>query len=104
LAKSVDQAWWPTLEKYAAKSGFTATASTPATPPTASATPSATPPATAPGIVDVKDAATKLTKLYEDKSYYNEIAEACYKVTQNPAYRWDRIADAFNKAVEELSK
>jgi len=56
------------------------------------------------GIVDVKDAAAKLTKLYEDKSYYNEIAEACYKVTQNPAYRWDRIADAFNKAVEELSK
>jgi D-inositol-3-phosphate glycosyltransferase len=56
------------------------------------------------GIVDVHDVASKLTKLYEDKPYYNEIAEACYTVTQNPAYRWDRIASAFNKAVEELSK
>ena len=56
------------------------------------------------GIVDVSDAASKLTKLYEDKTYRNEVAEACYKITQNPAYRWDRIADAFNKAVQELSK
>ena len=56
------------------------------------------------GIVDVNDVAVKLTKLYEDKAFYNDIAESCYKVTQNPAYRWDRIADAFNKAVEELSK
>lgn len=56
------------------------------------------------GIVDVNDMAVKLTKLYNDKEYYNEVAEACYNVTQNPAYRWDRIAEAFNKAVEELSK
>ena len=56
------------------------------------------------GIVDVKDMAVKLTKLYEDKDFYNDVAESCYKVTQNPAYRWDRIAEAFNKAVEELSK
>lgn len=56
------------------------------------------------GIVDVHDVAEKLTQLYEDKTHYNEVAEACYRVTQNPAYRWDRIADAFNKAVEELSK
>lgn len=56
------------------------------------------------GIVDVNDVAAKLTQLYKDKSLYNEVADACYKVTQNPTYRWDRIADAFNKAVEELSK
>lgn len=56
------------------------------------------------GIVDVLDAAAKLTKLYTDKQFYNDIAESCYKVTQNPAYRWDRIAEAFNKAMEELSK
>jgi len=56
------------------------------------------------GIVDVKDMAAMLTKLYEDKGFYNDVAESCFKVTQNPAYRWDRIADAFNQAMEELSK
>lgn len=56
------------------------------------------------GIVDVSDAALKLTELYEDRTYYEHVAEACYKITQNPAYRWDRIAEAFNKAMEELSK
>lgn len=56
------------------------------------------------GIIDVHDAAQKLTSLYNDKNYYDEIANSCYNVTQNPAYRWDRIADAFNKAIEELSK
>lgn len=56
------------------------------------------------GIVDVGDVADKLTELYEDSTYYEHVAEACYKITQNPNYRWDRIADAFNKAMEELSK
>lgn len=56
------------------------------------------------GIVDVNDVATKLTKLYEDKEFYEDVAESCFKVTQNPSYRWDRIAEAFNKAMEELSK
>ena len=56
------------------------------------------------GIVDVSDAAVKLTKLYTDKAFYNDVAESCFKVTQNPAYRWDRISEAFNKAMEELSK
>jgi glycosyltransferase involved in cell wall biosynthesis len=56
------------------------------------------------GIVDIKDAALKLTELYEDKTYREHVADACYKVTQNPSYRWDRISDAFNKAMEELSK
>lgn len=56
------------------------------------------------GIVDIKDMAAMLTKLYEDKGFYDDVAESCYKVTQNPAYRWDRISEAFNKAVEELSK
>jgi len=56
------------------------------------------------GIVDIKDAALKLTELYEDKTYREHVADACYKVTQNPSYRWDRISDAFNKAMEELNK
>jgi hypothetical protein len=25
-------------------------------------------------------------------------------VTQNPSYRWDRIAEGFEKAMEEVSK
>ena len=56
------------------------------------------------GIVDVDDVAVKLTKLHNDKQFYNEVAEACYNVTQNPAYRWKNIAEAFNTAVEELNK
>jgi len=56
------------------------------------------------GIIDVKDAAVKLTELYEDKTYYENTAEACYKVTKNPAYRWDAIAEGFNAAIQELSK
>ncbi|MDH6531779.1 2-oxoglutarate decarboxylase [Aurantimicrobium minutum] len=39
---SVGQAWWPTLEKYAAKSDFTAPVDPPVTLPTAAATPPAT--------------------------------------------------------------
>jgi glycosyltransferase involved in cell wall biosynthesis len=56
------------------------------------------------GIIDVKDAAAKLTKLYEDPDYYAKKANDCYEVTQNPSYRWDRISDAFDSAVKELSK
>ena len=56
------------------------------------------------GIVDVDDMAAMLDKLYRDKAFYDDVAESCYKVTQNPTYRWDRIAEAFNKAMEELSK
>ena len=56
------------------------------------------------GIVDVSDVAAKLTKLYNDKEFYNEVAESCYNVTKNPSYRWDRIADGFSKAIEELQK
>ena len=56
------------------------------------------------GIVDVKDAASKLTTLYSDKEVYDKVAVACYNITQNPAYSWDRIAEAFNQAMEALSK
>jgi glycosyltransferase involved in cell wall biosynthesis len=56
------------------------------------------------GIIDVKDAAAKLTKLYEDPDHYANRARSCYELTQNPSYRWDQIAAAFDSAVEELSK
>jgi hypothetical protein len=45
-----------------------------------------------------------LTELYEDETYRNQVAESCFEVTQNPSYRWDRIAEGFQRAMEELSK
>jgi D-inositol-3-phosphate glycosyltransferase len=56
------------------------------------------------GIVDINDVATKLTKLYEDKEFYKHIAEECHSVTLNPSYRWDKIAEGFEKAMQEVSK
>jgi glycosyltransferase involved in cell wall biosynthesis len=56
------------------------------------------------GIIDVKDAAAQLTKLYSDKEFKEQVADDCYAVTQNPSYRWDRIAEGFEKAMEEVSK
>ena len=56
------------------------------------------------GIIDVDDAAVKLTKLYEDKEFRKSVADDCYSVTQNPSYRWDKIAEGFEKAMQEISK
>lgn len=56
------------------------------------------------GIIDVKDAAAQLSKLYADKDFREQVADDCYNVTQNPNYRWDRIAEGFEKAMEELNK
>jgi glycosyltransferase involved in cell wall biosynthesis len=56
------------------------------------------------GIVDVNHAAELLTQLYEDKTFYNKVAEDCFAVTQDPTYRWDRIAEGFNSAIKELLK
>ena len=56
------------------------------------------------GIIDVDDAAEKLSTLYEDKTFYKKVADDCFEVTQNPSYRWDKIAEGFEKAMEELSK
>ncbi len=52
------------------------------------------------GIVDYKHAAELIQELYEDKDYRESVAEQCYEVTQNPSYRWDKIAEGFQKAVE----
>ena len=56
------------------------------------------------GIIDVDSAVEHLNKLYEDKKYREEVAEECYQCTQNPAYRWEEIANGFKKAMEDLSK
>jgi len=42
--------------------------------------------------------------LYEDKEYLDHTAQECYRVTQNPAFRWDKIAEGFEKAIEEVCK
>ena len=52
------------------------------------------------GIVNYKHAAELIQELYEDKEYRESVAEQCYEVTQNPSYRWDKIAEGFQKAVE----
>lgn len=56
------------------------------------------------GIVDISSAVEKLNELYEDKTFRESVAEECYKVTQNPNYRWDKVALGFEKAMEEISK
>ena len=56
------------------------------------------------GIVDIKDMANKMTSLYEDKELTEKVANDCYEVTNNPSYRWDKIAEGFEKAMEEMSK
>ena len=55
------------------------------------------------GIVDFKHAAEILNKLYEDNEYRESVAESCYQVTQNEAYRWHKIAEGFEKAMEVLA-
>ena len=50
------------------------------------------------------DVCEKLSTLYEDKEFYKKVADDCFEVTQNPSYRWDKIAEGFEKAMQELSK
>jgi len=52
------------------------------------------------GIINYKHAAVLIQLLYEDEDYRNEVGANCYQVTQNPSYRWDKIAEGFTKAME----
>jgi len=54
------------------------------------------------GIVDYKHAAELLNKLYESEEYRKEVADKCFEVTQNPSYRWDKVAEGFVKAMEVI--
>lgn len=54
------------------------------------------------GLVDIKSAARILDDLYYDKTTYDEVAEACYQVTQRPEYRWESIAAGFNAAIKDM--
>ena len=55
------------------------------------------------GIVDYKHAAKLLSDLYDDKDLCKEIGDKCYQVTQNPSFRWDKVAEGFNKALQEVA-
>jgi D-inositol-3-phosphate glycosyltransferase len=52
------------------------------------------------GVIDYKHAAKLLNDLYQDEEYRTQVAEDCYEVTQNPSYRWDKVAEGFTKAME----
>jgi len=41
--------------------------------------------------------------LYRDKAIYDEVADACYAVTQRPEYRWESVAMGFSKAISDLA-
>jgi hypothetical protein len=48
--------------------------------------------------------ANKMGDLYRDKEFAEKVANDCFEVTTNPSYRWDKIAEGFQKAMEEISK
>ena len=52
------------------------------------------------GVVNYLHAAELIQLLYEDKVFREKVAEDCYEVTQNPSYRWDKVAEGFSKAME----
>jgi glycosyltransferase involved in cell wall biosynthesis len=52
------------------------------------------------GVVNYKHASELIQNLYEDEEYRKKVGDDCYQVTQNPSYRWDKIAEGFTKAME----
>jgi len=52
------------------------------------------------GVINYLHAAELIQLLYEDKVFRKKVAEDCYEVTQNPSYRWDKVAEGFSKAME----
>jgi len=56
------------------------------------------------GIVDIFSMAELMSQLYEDEVYREHVASECYEVTQNPSYRWNKVAEGFDKAMMELNK
>lgn len=54
------------------------------------------------GLLNTDHAVELLNQLYTDKQVYNEVADACYALTQRPEYRWENITKGFNAAVTDL--
>jgi len=54
------------------------------------------------GLIDIDSAVKNLNELYYDKNTYDEVAAACFAVTQRPEYRWESVAAGFSQAVIDL--
>ncbi|NBR26668.1 MAG: glycosyltransferase, partial [Micrococcales bacterium] len=54
------------------------------------------------GLVSTDHTAEILTALYDEEDLYEEVAEACYAVTQRPEYRWESVSMGFIKAINDL--
>jgi D-inositol-3-phosphate glycosyltransferase len=54
------------------------------------------------GLVNTDHVADMLTELYTNKNTYNEVADACYALTQRREYRWETVAAGFSTAIDEL--
>ena len=54
------------------------------------------------GLIDVNDAVRCLNELYYNKETYDEVAAACFAVTQRPEYRWETVSAGFSAAVNDL--
>jgi glycosyltransferase involved in cell wall biosynthesis len=56
------------------------------------------------GLVDVNHVVELLNNLYYNKESYDEVAAACYAVTQRPEYRWDSVAAGFCQVISDLQQ
>ncbi len=54
------------------------------------------------GLVSVESAVSCLNQLYSDKKTYDEVAAACFAVTQRPEYRWESVSAGFSAAIQDL--
>jgi D-inositol-3-phosphate glycosyltransferase len=54
------------------------------------------------GLVDTDHVVQLLDELQSNPDIYEDVAQACYDVTQRPEYRWEHIASGFSQAVEDL--
>ena len=54
------------------------------------------------GLVSTDNIVQLLDELQSDAAIYEDVADACYKVTQRPEYRWESIAAGFSQAVKDL--
>ena len=54
------------------------------------------------GLVDIDKVIDNLNELYTNKKTYDEVADACYALTQRPEYRWEHVSKGFSKAITDL--
>ena len=54
------------------------------------------------GLISVDSAVDCLNQLYYDKNTYDEVAAACFAVTQRPEYRWESVSAGFAAAIQDL--